>query len=336
LQLPGADFSCFWAGAKTALASPHKLYDFRAITILQGWPLGPHNLRPYIYPPSALFVFMPFVLAPYWVSYGLWVAVTGGLFWVAGRKLGAAWWFMLLPSVALVAYCGQVTFLVGGLTLLGLSLRHRPGLAGVLLGVAAAVKPQLLILAPVALIALGDWKTLLAAAAAGAVLCLASLAVWGAQTWLDWLSALSQFQRLIFDNPALVADAVTPYAGLTAAGLNGAWAFLLAPAAIGWVWLTFRRQTSLADRSIALLGGALLISPYAMNYELALFAPAMAVYLSRRRDRGWLAYLAASLAYISGVPMIALLAVIALPLIRMILDHRAARLGAAASAATAI
>jgi uncharacterized membrane protein YhaH (DUF805 family) len=39
------------------------------------------------------------------------------------------------------------------------------------------------------------------------------------------------------------------------------------------------------------------VTPYAMNYELALFAPGVAVYLSRLRDPRWTKYAAAALGY---------------------------------------
>jgi hypothetical protein len=332
LQVAGADYSCFWAGARTALDGPGRLYDFNYISGLQGWPLGPNSPRPYIYPPSALAVFIPFALLPYWTGFGLWVASTGGLFLWAGRRAGAPWWLILLPTVAFVAYCGQITFLIGGLTVAGLTLRKRPILAGVLFGVAAAIKPQMLILLPVALIALKNWKTILVTGVTGAVLCLAATAVWGVQAWLDWIAALGRFQHVIFDNPALVADAITPYAVLTSHGLNGAWAFLLAPVAVALIWVTFRRDSSMADRSIALFGGTLLITPYAMNYELALLAPAVAVYLARRNDRAWLVFVAASLIYIGQWPLLSLLAVIALPLTRWVSERQSRSPGQAALA----
>src|SRR5476651_2653990 len=60
VQAAGADFSCFWAGGRAALTAPRQLYDFDYISGLQGWPLGRGALRPYIYPPSALAVFIPF------------------------------------------------------------------------------------------------------------------------------------------------------------------------------------------------------------------------------------------------------------------------------------
>lgn|GEM_PF-932265 len=298
-QAPGADYSCFWAGAKTALSDPARIYDFDHNTAVQGWPLGPGRVRPYVYPPTALLLFAPFALPAYWTGYGLWVAVTGLLFLWAARRIGAPWPLVLLmPAVALVAFCGQVTFLIGGLVLGGLSLRRRPILAGLLFGLAAVVKPQFMVLVPLALLAEGRWRTLIAAGATGALLALATLLVWGPQIWLDWLAALPRFNALIFHDRGLTEDAITPYAALVSTGHAGAWALLLAPAAAALVWFGFRRTPDLADRSLLLFGATTLVTPYAMNYELALFAPGVAVYLSRLCDPRWTKYAAAALGYV--------------------------------------
>ncbi|HKR89974.1 MAG TPA: glycosyltransferase family 87 protein [Phenylobacterium sp.] len=303
IQAPGADYSCFWAGAKTALSEPARIYDFRHISALQGWPLGVGRLRPYVYPPTALFVFAPFALAGdwagYWTGYGLWVALTGALFLWAAARIGAPWPLVLLaPPVLLTAQCGQVTLLIGGLVLMALSLRGRPLLAGVLLGLAASVKPQFMILVPLALLAEGRWRTILAAGATGLGLCLAAAAVWGVQTWADWLAALPRFNAMIFHDRGLTEDAVTPFAALVATGRNGAWAFLLGPLAAALVWFGFRRTDDLAERSLVLFGATLLVTPYAMNYELALFAPGLAAHLRRPGDPRWPRYAAAAFGWV--------------------------------------
>ena len=321
IQAAGADYSCFWAGAKTALSDPARIYDFQHNTALQGWPLGAGRLRPYIYPPTALLVFAPFTLPGYWTGFGLWVALTGGLFLWGATRVGAPWWLVLiLPEVAMVAYCGQATFLIGGLMLAGLSLRNRPILAGVLFGIAAAIKPQFAVLLPVALLAEGRWRTILAAGLTGLALCLAATLLWGPQIWLDWLAALQRFNALIFNDRALTRTAITPYAALVSTGHKGAWAFLLAPFAAALVWFGFRRTGDLADRGLLLFGATVLVTPYAMNYELALFAPGVAVYLSRLRDPRWTRYAAASLAYVlmpwTFLTMLPALALALAPLLR--------------------
>lgn len=299
IQAPGADYSCFWAGAKSALSEPGRIYDFQHNSTLQGWPLGAGRLRPYVYPPTALFVFAPFTLPGYWTGYALWVALTGALFLWAAARIGAPWPLVLLtPPVLLTAQCGQVTLLIGGLVLMALSLRGRPILAGVLFGLAASVKPQFMILVPLALLAEGRWRTILAAGATGLALCLAAVAAWGVQTWADWLAALPRFNALIFHDRGLTEDAVTPFAALVASGHSGAWAFLLSPLAAALVWFGFRRSDDLAVRSLVLFGATLVVTPYAMNYELALFAPGMAVYLRRLADPRWPRYAAAAFGYV--------------------------------------
>jgi len=327
-QVAGVDFSCFWAGARAALHDPSRLYDFQYITNLQGWPLGPEKLRPYVYPPSALFLFVPFGLAPYWPAYGLWVVATAALFLWAGLKAGAPWWLLLLKPVALVIYCGQITLLFAALVIGALAILPRRAIwAGVLFGIAAAVKPQLALLVPIALLAEGRWRTLAAAGLTGASLVAASMIVWGVEPWFEWVSALQRFQPVIFNDPSLLEDAITPYAALRTQGWNGAWAFLLAPLVVALVWRTLRASTDVADRSIAVLAGALLVSPYAMNYEAALLAPAVAAYLARTGDRRWFAYAAVALVYAfayeaSPVGVLAVLAVLTLPFLRGVYTRR--------------
>ena len=82
--------------AKTALTHPSLLYDFKHNTDVQGWPLGPRDIRPYIYPPSALFVFIPYALFPMKAGLALWVATTGALYLWAVRRTGAPWWMVAL------------------------------------------------------------------------------------------------------------------------------------------------------------------------------------------------------------------------------------------------
>jgi len=318
VQILGADYSCFWAGAKTALHNSSRLYDFLYITDVQGWPLGPRDIRPYIYPPSALFVFIPFALVPgYLPGFALWVAATGALYLWAARAAGAPWWVALFPCVLLVVDCGQMPFIMGGLVIGALMMKDRPNLAGVMLGVAACLKPQFVVLAPLAFALDGRWRTLMVAGASGALICAASALIWGPQIWFDWLGALPRFKELVTSNVGLLRTGATPYAWLTRAGYHGAWAYLLAPFAIAAVWFAFSRPAEPADRLLALFGATIVISPYAMNYEYVLLAPSVAIYLTRVRDPRWPAYMlcaAGFFAYIWNPP--ALYFALALPLVR--------------------
>lgn len=295
LQPAGVDFAGMWGGAKAAVTNVGRLYDFRYVSELQNWPLGLGRLRPYAYPPSALLFLAPFAMVPWNVGYLIWTALTGAFFAWTGVRAGAPKWFVLIPWVTFAAFCGQVTFLVGGLVMAALTVTEAPILAGVLFGVAAAVKPQLLMLLPLALVAEGRWRTIVATGVTGLALCGLAALVWGLDPWFAWLNALPRFEHLVSHARGLVANAITPYSALTYWNREGGASLLLAPVAAYWVWRTFRRGGDIADKLIALFGGAFLISPYAMNYELALFAPATAIYLSRTRDARWPGYVLAAI-----------------------------------------
>ena len=75
---------------------------------------------------------------------------------------------------------------------------------------------------------------------------------------------------------------------------------------------------------LALFGGALLISPYAMGYELGLMAPPLAIYLARRLDPAWPAYAILGLVAFCAGPFASLLAILALPAARFAFSGRRA------------
>lgn len=305
LQVAGVDFAGLWAGGRAAITDVGRLYDFHYVSQLQNWPLGFGRLRPFVYPPSTLPLLVPFGLLPWPLGYGIWTGLTGAFYAWAGWRAGAPRWFVLIPFVAFAAFCGQATFLLGGLVLTALMMldERREIAAGVLFGLAAAIKPQLLILLPVALVADQRWRTVASTALTGLALGVLSAAIWGLTPWLQWFAALKRFEYLVSHSKGLVDNAITPYAALLHFHQPAAFAYLLAPAALAWVWFTFRRGEDRWDRLIALFSGAFLISPYAMNYEIALFAPATAAYLARRRDRVWVGYVCAAIAQSLVLPL---------------------------------
>ena len=300
----GFDYCGFWAGARVAMQHPVRLYDFAYVTARQTWLIGPVAMHPFVYPPSSVLFFAPFAWLSYWPAYGLWLALTAALFLMASLRIGATWLVLLLPPVACVAQDGQITFLIAALIAGGLSLRSRPMLAGMAFGLAGAIKPQLLVLLPLALVADRQWRTIGVAGATAGLIAAVATAIWGPGLWADWLRAMARFQRATFAMPSVVRAMITPYAALDLAGLRGAWAFPLIPPVLLAVWSTFRRTADVPTRMLALIGGTLLIIPYAINYELALLAPALAALAMRTQDRRWPAYAAAVLLYAAAVPVL--------------------------------
>lgn len=316
VQPLGIDFLAIWSGVRIALEHPERLYDFAAVTQSQEWLLGEGTkVRPFAYPPSTALLFAPFALAGFWAAYSGFVLLTGALYFAAARRISRGIaplaLLALAPPVMLSALAGQLSFLIGGLVLLAFVFRDRPVVTGVLLGIAAAIKPQLLVLFPLALALEGRWRALAAAFAAGGLVCLASLATFGLGAWMDWFAALPKFARLVADDESLLVNVITPVGALVRLGAEGPAlaaaeaACVLAGAAI--VWWSFTRPSTPGQRLVALIGSGLLITPYAMSYELAVIAPAVVALAVPTADRRWPAYLLALLLLSLTLPGLAIL-----------------------------
>lgn len=274
----GADWAPLWVAGKLAWTDPAKVYDFDLVTSLQAPLLGHVDHRPFIYPPSALLLVAPLALLPFWLSLALLSLVAGTWLAIMGRRAGLDSRLLLIsPPVVLCAMAGQPSLLVAALAGSAVFLLTRnEKTAGVLLGLAIGLKPSLFLLAPVALVASRHWRAFLFSGATCATIVALSLAAFGASAWSQWLLALPHFQQLIADEPTLITSAITPYSAALRLGIDpraaiGASLLIAVPV----VAVAFARNEDWTVRLVALLGGALLITPYAMNYELALLAPAV-------------------------------------------------------------
>jgi hypothetical protein len=283
-----SDFLVFWTAARAPL---HSIYDVEALTRAQAWAVVDlQDKRPFAYPPTFLLLIAPFGRLPLLAAVLAWSAIGIGLFCAASRQLiGRAWPLMLLsPAFVCAAVTGQVTFMIGAGLMAGvLLLPRRSLLAGLLFGVVATLKPQAAVMVPLALIVGQHWRALLAATLSGGAIGAASLA-WRPELWSQWLKALPTFSRIIESDAWDMWIGVTPKATAHQLGLQGTpfEPVLIVAAgamAVATVVMAFRRGDPL-QRYAALCVGYLLISPYALWYELALLQPvAVALLLAR----GW-------------------------------------------------
>lgn len=305
----GIDFLPLWTAGKMAWTAPGKVYDFAAVTQAQGWLL-PHLRwpRPYAYPPTALLILAPLGRLPFWIALGVWNALGLAVFLLAGARLAkrrrvlVAVLMAVSPPVVLAVLVGQTVLLAAGLATLGIvELKTRPRLAGALLAVGAVLKPQALLLAPVALVACGAWEALASAALVGAALTGLSVWLFGAARWIEWLASLAPFQKVVEAVPRLMLGVITPYGAGYELGLTGLaltlWRLAFALVGIAVVWWVFRRPAEPARRLAALTGGGLLVVPYAMHYDGSLMAAAAVVLaVEAVGDRGWILRLLALIA----------------------------------------
>ena len=293
----GLDLLPIWTGVRS---DPTRLYDFAYITAQQSW-LFAQKIRPFVYPPSALPLLAPLGVMPFWVAYGMFVLGSGTLFVWAGRRLGASWAMLAATPVFIVALAGQVTFLIGGLVMAAVSLKNRPVLAGVLFGIAGAIKPQMLVLLPLALASERNWRAFFVTGATAVALGLISLG--SGASWTEWFAALPRFYDLVAADPSLSAGGIAPFAAWGPGTL-----IVTAPAAAAGVWFAFRTD-NMPLRVLALLGGALAVSPYAMNYELAVIVPAV---LALEKRPSWSLLFWAAISLPPDGPLALILAVLLL------------------------
>lgn len=277
------DFTALW----TAARHPDLAYHAQALTAAQAGLTQVKDLRPFPYPPTLLLLLWPFGLLPYPIAWAIWSAVGLAAF-AAAARCHLTWTAVLLgaatTSSLYAAASGQTSLLLGAGVIWSLfAAERRPGLAGALLGAVVVTKPQLAILAPLAL--LGSRRGLLAFAAAGSAMVLASAAAFGIGAWANWLRALPEFAQIALTNPYIPSRNLNPAGALVAAGLSPS-ALLHAGCALAGLALAalaVARRTSPDVRAAALILGSFLVAPYVMPYDACLLAPVALGLLLRDR-----------------------------------------------------
>jgi hypothetical protein len=262
------DFYVFWTAAQHWQAP----YDPAPIAALEA-SLHLKGVWPFAYPPTFLLLVRPFALLPLTLAYPLWTGLSCAAFFHAAaqvvKPVMATALLALSPVVFFSAELGQTSLIVGAATLAGWRWRDtRPVLAGVLFGVAACIKPQALLLAP--LVFWGRWRMLSWMALTGVVFVAASTLAFGAERWIEWRQALAAFNAV-----APGADRANPSALIASPW----WAAIVA--AFG-LWLGASQRNL-----VGLVGGAFCLTPYAHAYDLAPLAPLGAAWLFDRKQFGW-------------------------------------------------
>jgi arabinofuranan 3-O-arabinosyltransferase len=179
--------------------------------------------------------------------------------------------------------------------LLGASLvflQGRPALAGGFIGL-LSFKPHLGILFPLVLIASGQWRATVAAAATTALLILASYLVFGMETWHAFLQALPvASQATLTDGRADWAKLQSVFAVTRLLGGSAAVAWTLHLAMSGAIAIVlcalWRSKISFELKAAAFATGALLVTPYLFLYDLVVLAIPMAFLVRAGKTMGYL------------------------------------------------
>jgi len=281
------------------------------------------------YPPFFLFVAALLALIPYALSLAAWQGATLLLYLGMLQSIlravpaaAGAWsnlvardrlWLLLalaFPAVFVNVGHGHNGFLtaalLGGALVL---LDSRPALAGVLFGL-VAYKPQFGILIPLVLIASSRWRAFAAASVTVLALALATLIAFGPEVWRAFLAstALTRIEVLeqggtgwhkiqsVFAMVRMWGGGV-PLAYIVQGAVTVALAVALA-----WLW---RSRAAYPLKAAALCIAAIAATPYSLDYDLVVLAPAIAFLAAHGFARGFAPWEKTALAALWLMPLIA-------------------------------
>ena len=186
---------------------------------------------------------------------------------------------------------------------------RRPILAGILIG-CLAYKPQFGLLIPLVLIASGRWRVFAAAAATVAVMTIAVTFAFGIDVSSAFF-ATGKFTRTVVLEQGGTGwykiQSVFSWVRLWGGGVTLAYVaqgavILAVAAALAWLW---RSPAAYPLKAASLLIGSLLATPYSLDYDLMLLAPAIAYLALDGSQRGFGAYEKTILAALWIVPLVA-------------------------------
>lgn len=276
------------------------------------------------YPPFFLALAALLAAMPYWLALIVWQGVTLLLYLWAMRAIVAAspsppgggtekmWLLLALAFPAVFINLGQAHngFLTAAL--LGAALTQldcRPIVAGVLIGL-LAYKPQFGLLIPLVLAVSGRWRVFASAAVTLAVMTLAVTFAFGADVWSAFL-ATGKFTRTVVLEQGGTGwykiQTVFSWVRMWGGGIALAYVVQAAvtvtiAAALAWLW---RSRAAYPLKAAALLIGTLLATPYSLDYDLMLLAPAIGYLAYDGFARGFGAYEKTVLAALWIVPLVA-------------------------------
>ena len=290
----GRDFAVFWSTAVLAAeAGALELFDPAALQALWAerfdhWDWSGYS---WAHPPQMLFVTAPLAALEYEWALAAWSLAGLGAYALATRKAA----LLAAPATGINLFIGQTGFLVGALYFSALRLfARRPLLAGALCGL-LAIKPQLGLMIPVAVLAARAWRVALGAALALGALVLASGLAFGWEAWRLWLFQALPHQGSLLQESLHGPVTVSVFMGAKLLGLPtwGAWlaqapATLLAGLATWQAFSRWRRGLMAAGPAFAiLLLSTCVATPYLFIYDLTLVSPVALHALAQWRRGPW-------------------------------------------------
>jgi hypothetical protein len=222
-------------------------------------------------------------------------------------------WLLLalaFPAVLINVGHGHNGFLTAALLGGGLViLDRRPLAAGILFGL-MAYKPQFGLMIPIALAAGGYWRTFAAAAGTAVLLTLVTTLVFGVQVWHAFFVG-AEFTRTVVleqgDTGWHKIQSIFSWARMWGAPVPLAYAIqgtatLVLAMASAWLW---HGKAPYPLKAAGLCLAAILATPYTLDYDMMVLAPAIAFLAADGMARGFGPWEKTALAALWLVPLVA-------------------------------
>jgi hypothetical protein len=321
----GTDFSnVYAAGVEAAHGDATAPFDILRQQKMERTLFGPATqLYGWHYPPFFLLVAAALAQLPYIPALILWQAGTLMLYLgsirLLLRKSAAPFlsqdrlWFLLalgFTAVFVNLTHGQNGFLTTALFAFGMALLdERPILAGVLFGL-LCYKPQFAVVIPLVLAVTGRWRTFGAVAATVLVAAALVTLIFGTGIWPAFMAS-AHFTRVVVleqgNTGFYKMQSVFAWVRMWGGSVTLAYGAQAAAAVVALFGLVriWRGNIAIGYKSAALCLAALLVTPYSLDYDLMLLAPAIALLIAEGDARGFKDYERLSLTALWVVPAIA-------------------------------
>ncbi|WP_110855753.1 glycosyltransferase family 87 protein [Paraburkholderia silvatlantica] len=285
VPLPGSDFRVFWCASEVSLrdgaaaAFDHQRLLACEASLQAGTPLA-NMFGPWIYPPTFHVLVYPLALLPYAASYALFmgIGVAGCLIACtpAMRRNTLPWTTVVaFPGIWVTMVYGQNSLLTLGLAAAALGmLETAPVLAGICAGM-LVIKPQLGILFPLFFLCGRHYRACAATILTAALLCAASLVLFGWSLWVKFFRAAAWFQEvaLVHGEGHLWRAMPTVFAFMRSTGVGPGVAYAvhvaIVLAAVLATSMAWARRTNRELLAAAAVVSTLMIQPYLVYYDLA-------------------------------------------------------------------
>jgi hypothetical protein len=295
----GYDFITYWAASYFALAGHAQdaynaslLFKVQQIAVPAAW----RKVYMWFYPPAFFLVVLPLAFLPYIAAFWTFMLSTLGAYLLVLRRIirgsSAMWCIAAFSGLWINLFFGQNAFLTAafaGAALL--CVERRPVIAGVFIGL-LAIKPHLAILFPLILIAIGAWRTFITATMTAVTFTVVATVILGNAVLRGFYANLG-CARILMENGFIPwARMPSVFACMRLAGLTVGWAYavhyVVAAVAVIVVWQVWRRCKGRNLRGATLMTATFLVSPYALDYDLAWLAFPIAWLTLDGQRKGWL------------------------------------------------